>query len=136
MPRDYDTQLIESVAVRRRRMRDALLFGANRSRRTLDENLGKLFAGLAIAGVLCAGSVGWSFLQHQMALQRQQQNNFPTSVPTQPTASPVPTASVVPTTGGYGTPEPTETVTHTRHRRRARHQHGTTRAQSPGKPTG
>ena len=73
MARDYDSQLLESVAVRRRRMRDALLFGAQRARRSTDERLGKVFAGIAIAAVLCAGSVGWSFLQATLARQKQQQ---------------------------------------------------------------
>lgn len=79
MARDYDSQLLESVTVRRRRMGDALLFGAQRARRTADGRLGKLFAGLAITAVLCAGCVGWSFIQHTLAKQkaeqqRQQQN--------------------------------------------------------------
>ncbi|WP_328887798.1 hypothetical protein [Streptomyces sp. NBC_00316] len=73
MARDYDSQLLESVAVRRRRMRDALLFGVQRSRRTADERLGKVFAGIAIAAVLCAGCVGWSFLQHTLAKQKAEQ---------------------------------------------------------------
>jgi hypothetical protein len=74
MVREYDTQLLESVAVRRRRLRDALLYGKLRHRRTLDETYAKTFIGLIIAAVLCAGSVGWSFIQHQkVVLQRQQQ---------------------------------------------------------------
>lgn len=73
MARDYDSQLLESVAVRRRRRRDALLFGAQRARRSTDERLGKVFAGVAIAAVLCAGCVGWSFLQATLAQQKQQQ---------------------------------------------------------------
>ncbi|MFI2368552.1 hypothetical protein [Streptomyces sp. NPDC018833] len=73
MSRDYDSQLLESVAVRRRRMRDALLFGAQRTRRTADERLGKLFAGIAIAAVLCAGCIGWSFLQHTLEEQKAEQ---------------------------------------------------------------
>jgi uncharacterized protein HemX len=73
MARDYDSQLLESVAVRRRRMRDALLFGVQRSRRTADERLGKVFAGIAIAAVLCAGCIGWSFLQHTLAKQKAEQ---------------------------------------------------------------
>ncbi|MFE9475296.1 hypothetical protein ACFYOR_30255 [Streptomyces griseofuscus] len=73
MARDYDSQLLESVAVRRRRRRDALLFGAQRARCSTDERLGKVFAGVAIAAVLCAGCVGWSFLQATLAQQKQQQ---------------------------------------------------------------
>ncbi|MEV7850031.1 hypothetical protein [Streptomyces sp. NPDC088183] len=73
MARDYDSQLLESVAVRRRRMRDALLFGAQRARRTADERLGKVFAGIAIAAVLCAGCVGWSFVQNMLEKQKAEQ---------------------------------------------------------------
>jgi len=67
MARDYDSQLLESVAVRRRRLRDAMLFGSQRVRRTLDENLGKIFGSIALAAVICAGCVGWSFISHKMA---------------------------------------------------------------------
>ncbi|MEV3948932.1 MULTISPECIES: hypothetical protein [Streptomyces] len=73
MARDYDSQLLESVGVRRRRMRDALLFGAQRARRTAGERLGKAFAGVAVAAVLCAGCVGWSFLQHTLDKQQAEQ---------------------------------------------------------------
>ncbi|WP_328538102.1 hypothetical protein [Streptomyces sp. NBC_00344] len=66
MAHDYDSQLLESVAVRRRRMRDALLFGTERRRRSADERLGKVFAGIVIAAVLCAGCVGWSFVSHRV----------------------------------------------------------------------
>ncbi|MCQ8192933.1 hypothetical protein [Streptomyces rugosispiralis] len=69
MARDYDSQLLESVAVRRRRIRDALLFGAQRGRRSVDDNLGKVFAGIVIAAVLCAGCVGWSFISDAIGKQ-------------------------------------------------------------------
>ncbi|MGW0392945.1 hypothetical protein ACWDYJ_19020 [Streptomyces sp. NPDC003042] len=100
MARDYDSQLLESVAVRRRRMRDALLFGAQRARRTADERLGKLFAGIAIAAVLCAGCVGWSFIQHtlakQKAEQRQRQQQSPVQQFGQPSKSSQPSKSQQP----------------------------------------
>jgi hypothetical protein len=63
---DYDSQLLESVSVRRRRLRDALLFGAQRQRRSVDERVGKVFAGIVIAAVLCAGCVGWSFVSNRI----------------------------------------------------------------------
>ncbi|GLY92144.1 TNT domain-containing protein [Actinoallomurus iriomotensis] len=90
MVRDYDTQLLESVAVRRRRLRDAVLFGGLRIRRTLDENIVKVFAGIAIGAVLCAGCVGWSFVQQQRALLKKQQRQTTSTVPSA-TASPSPT---------------------------------------------
>jgi hypothetical protein len=70
MARDYDAQLLESVAVRRRRLRDALLFGSARSRRGMDEGLVKAFVGVCLAAVICAGTAGWSFLQHELKSQR------------------------------------------------------------------
>ncbi|MEV5335361.1 hypothetical protein [Streptomyces werraensis] len=63
---DYDSQLLESVAVRRRRLRDALVFGVQRQRRTVDERVGKVIAGTVLAAVLCAGCVGWSFVSHRL----------------------------------------------------------------------
>jgi hypothetical protein len=71
--RDYDTQLLESVAVRRRRLRDAALFGQHRTRRTLDENINKILIGLCIAAVACAGCVGWSVVQTQLLKQKKEQ---------------------------------------------------------------
>ncbi|WP_240966210.1 hypothetical protein [Streptomyces zingiberis] len=72
--KDYDSQLLESVSVRRRRMRDALLYGPERARRTADERLGKLFAGIAVAAVMCAGCVGWSFIQDKLADQKAERS--------------------------------------------------------------
>ncbi|MEU2154066.1 hypothetical protein ABZ532_03395 [Streptomyces sp. NPDC019396] len=63
---EYDSQLLESVSVRRRRIRDAFLFGSERARRSLDERMGKVFAGIVIAAVLCAGCVGWSFISERL----------------------------------------------------------------------
>lgn len=111
MARDYDSQLLESVAVRRRRMRDALLFGAQRVRRTADERLGKVFAGIAIAAVLCAGCVGWSFLQTTLAKQKadqqkQQQQQQQFQVPhDSPDPSRPPTPSVSPSATHAVTPQ-------------------------------
>lgn len=97
MTKDYDSQLLESVSVRRRRMRDALIFGAQRARRTADEKLGKIFAGIAVAAVLCAGCVGWSFIQHTLAKQKeqqkQQQQRYAPQVTPSPSLSPSPSAS-------------------------------------------
>lgn len=102
MAKDYDSQLLESVSVRRRRMRDALLYGAQRARRSADEKLGKVFAGIAIAAVLCAGCVGWSFIQHTLAKQKeqqkqQQQQQQQRYAPVTPTPTPAPESSSAPT---------------------------------------
>ncbi|MGW0766904.1 hypothetical protein [Streptomyces sp. NPDC002676] len=78
---DYDSQLLESVAVRRRRLRDAVLFGAQRQRRTVDERVGKAFAGVVIAAVVCAGCVGWSFVSHRVVGKSPYGTSVPTSAP-------------------------------------------------------
>ncbi|TYB43618.1 TNT domain-containing protein [Actinomadura chibensis] len=91
MVRDYDTQLLESVAVRRRRLRDALLFGPQRTRRTFDENLMKVVAGLCVAAVLCAGAVGWSYLRSRLREQdRRQAAQAQPAVPGGTEGAPVP----------------------------------------------
>jgi hypothetical protein len=88
---DYDSQLLESVSVRRRRLRDALLFGAQRQRRTVDERLGRVFAGIVIAAVLCAGCVGWSFISHRLLGNSPYGASVPASTPSAPsTSSPSP----------------------------------------------
>ncbi|MEV5278094.1 hypothetical protein [Streptomyces sp. NPDC051994] len=85
---DYDSQLLESVSVRRRRLRDALLFGGQRGRRSVDERLGKVFAGIVIAAVLCAGCVGWSFISHKLIGKTPYGTSVqPTSAPSSPPAS-------------------------------------------------
>jgi uncharacterized protein HemX len=75
--RDYDTALLDSVAVRRRRMRDALVYGTLAIRRSYEENLGKVMASVAVAAVLAAGCVGWSFIRHQIAANPQPANVVP-----------------------------------------------------------
>ena len=72
MERDYDAQLLESVAVRRQRLADALLHGSLRTRRRASDNLRRAVGGAVAAAVLCAGCVGWSFLHHQLDRQRRQ----------------------------------------------------------------
>jgi len=68
--RDYDAQLLESVAARRRRLRDALVHGSLRNRRSVDEGVSRLFIGAALAAVLCTGCVGWSFVENRVLPQR------------------------------------------------------------------
>ncbi|MFD8234576.1 hypothetical protein ACFV20_22190 [Streptomyces sp. NPDC059696] len=89
---DYDNQLLESVSVRRRRLRDALLFGAQRQRRSLDERVGKVFAGLVIAAVMCAGCVGWSFVSHRVIGKSPYDTSVPSSGHNSPTTA-APSAS-------------------------------------------
>ncbi|WP_026405671.1 TNT domain-containing protein [Actinomadura rifamycini] len=87
--RDYDAQLLESVAVRRRRLRHALLFGPDRTRRTFDENLVKVVAGLCVAAVLCAGTVGFSYLRSRLQEQERKAAESQVAAPG-PGTAPVP----------------------------------------------
>ncbi|MFW6640715.1 TNT domain-containing protein [Nocardiopsis algeriensis] len=73
MARDYDSQLLESVAVRRQRLREAVLFGSQRTRRGLDENIGKVMISACVAAVICGGTVGWSFVSNQLSTQKVEQ---------------------------------------------------------------
>ncbi|MBX9364815.1 hypothetical protein K4G64_27320 [Streptomyces sp. WAC04114] len=83
------------MSVRRRRLRDALLFGAQRQRRSTDERLGKLFVGVVIAAVVCAGCVGWSFVSHRVIGKSPYGASVPSS---QPSGSLSPTPSGASTT--------------------------------------
>ena len=90
MARDYDTQLLESVAVRRRRLRDALLFGSQWTRRTFDENVAKILAGLCVAAVICAGTVGWSFVKTKLLKQEKERAAQEQVAPPDDAVAPVP----------------------------------------------
>jgi hypothetical protein len=82
---NYGTQVIESVAVRRRRLREAWLFGSDRVRNTLTEQTGKVFASVMIGAIACAGCAGVSYFKASSA--KENQKNQPT--PTQTTSGPV-----------------------------------------------
>ncbi len=73
MAREYDAQLLESVAVRRNRLRESLLWGRERRARATMDNLKRLTVSVVLAAVACAGCVGWSFLQDLLAERQQQQ---------------------------------------------------------------
>ncbi|MGK5738708.1 hypothetical protein [Micromonospora sp. URMC 103] len=77
MVREYDTQLIESVAVRRARMRELLLWGGQRRVRATGDGLRWMRIGLVLAAVACAACVGWSFLQNVIADQQRARNPAP-----------------------------------------------------------
>ncbi|KOX13966.1 TNT domain-containing protein [Nocardiopsis sp. NRRL B-16309] len=89
MARDYDSQLLESVAVRRQRLREAVLFGGQRTRRRLDENIGKVVISACLAAVVCGGTVGWSFVSNTLSSQRIEQEQA-SSGPANNAVPPVP----------------------------------------------
>ncbi|MFG1909945.1 hypothetical protein [Kribbella sp. NPDC048928] len=89
----YGTQVIESVAVRRRRLREAWLFGSERTKNSLKEQTGKVFASVMIGVVACAGCAGVSYFKSSSAKEHQN-NQQPTTGPVSP--SPQNTASQSP----------------------------------------
>lgn len=70
MAREYDSQLLESVAVRRRRLRDTLLWGGARQKQSTSDNVGRFVVSCVLAAVCCAGCVGWAFLHHVLQEQK------------------------------------------------------------------
>ena len=79
MSRELDAQLLESVAVRRNRLRESLLWGRERRVRAVGDNLKRLATSIVLAAVVAAGSVGWAFVQ-QLLAERAAQQQATTSV--------------------------------------------------------
>ena len=67
MARDLDVQLLEAVAVRRGRLRESLLWGRERRRRSAGDTVKLFVVSLVLAAVGCAGCIGWSFLEDVLA---------------------------------------------------------------------
>ncbi|MGW7683058.1 hypothetical protein ACWGID_20155 [Kribbella sp. NPDC054772] len=80
----YGTQVIESVAVRRRRLREAWLFGAERAKNTLNEQTGRVLASVMIAALACAGCAGVSYFKSSQAKEKEQQQPAPAATTSGP----------------------------------------------------
>jgi hypothetical protein len=80
MPRELDVQLLESVAVRRSRLRESLIWGRERRVRATVDNLKRLAIGVVVSAVVSAGCVGWSFVQDLLAQQQAKQQQQQTLV--------------------------------------------------------
>jgi hypothetical protein len=87
MSGNYGTQVIESVAVRRRRLREAWLFGAERAKNTLNEQTGKVLASVMIGAVACAGCAGVSYFKTAQAKEKQNQQPTPAATTSGPVSS-------------------------------------------------
>lgn len=97
MPAEYDQQLLESIAVRRRRMVAALLYGENRLHRTHSDGLRRTLVGVVLAAVLSAGCVGYSFAMRAFAMARaQQQQQDERTKPNNPSPSASHSAALLP----------------------------------------
>ncbi|GAA1857582.1 hypothetical protein [Myceligenerans crystallogenes] len=101
MARDADKQLLESVATRRERLREAFLHGDLGSRRSTPDNVMRFVTSVVLGAVACAGVAGFSFVQEQIA-----GGNGPGAMTRpQPTSS-QPSSSQAPTTAPAGSPAP------------------------------
>lgn len=70
---DYDSQLIESVTVRRNRLTTALLFGENPAQRRWMDPVRLFVLSVALAAVIAAICVGVSFVGNLLQEQRERQ---------------------------------------------------------------
>ena len=103
MARDTDDVRVESVLAHRKRLRQALLLGAVGQRREIDDGLKAMIISVVLAGVACAGCVGFSFVSHMLAQAKA--SSPPTIAAPVVTASQNIPGSVAPTT------VPTVTIT-------------------------
>lgn len=62
MAMDFDSQLIESVEVRRQRLSASFLFGSNPTERRWKDRTNLFVYGLFLAALICAFCVGISFV--------------------------------------------------------------------------
>ncbi|MFC7401169.1 hypothetical protein [Citricoccus sp. GCM10030269] len=84
MAMDFDSQLIESVEVRRNRLTTSLLFGANPTERRWKGRSNLLVYGLVVGALICAFCVAISFvimvltnyMQEREERERQQQERM------------------------------------------------------------
>lgn len=81
MAREHDEQLLEQVGVRRRRLLDAVLWGRDRTRLAVPDNVARFFAGLVVAALVSAGCVGWSFASDLLERARANQQAPAASTP-------------------------------------------------------
>lgn len=72
MATEFDSQLIESVAVRRNRVTDALLYGENPTERRWKATTKQFLFSLVAAALITAVCIGVSFVSNLLATQAEQ----------------------------------------------------------------
>ncbi|GAA1357029.1 hypothetical protein GCM10009596_07170 [Arthrobacter rhombi] len=72
MATEFDSQLIESVAVRRNRVTDALLYGDNPTERRWKATTKQFLFSLVAAALITAVCIGVSFVSNLLATQAEQ----------------------------------------------------------------
>lgn len=81
MPYAYDDQLIDAVAVRRKRLLAGFLFGVKRTRTIWQDRVSTFMGSLILAVVICAVCVAIAFVMaifRTEALKQQQQQRYAT----------------------------------------------------------
>lgn len=81
MPYAYDDQLIDAVAVRRKRLLAGFLFGVRRTRTIWQDRLSTFVGSLILAVIICAVCVAIAFVMsifRAEALKQQQQQRYAT----------------------------------------------------------
>ncbi|EMY35792.1 hypothetical protein D477_002601 [Arthrobacter crystallopoietes BAB-32] len=73
MANEYDNQLIESVVVRRNRITSTLLYGGNPHQRRWMDSVKLFLFSIALAALIAAVCVGYSFVSNLLAQQRAEQ---------------------------------------------------------------
>lgn len=101
--RKFDQQIVESVALRRQRLRNAVFFGPERWRRQMQDHVKPLLIGVIVTAVISAGCIATSFVMNLMdrQAQEQRQRNAPAVTTTRSNA---PTSSAGPSRPGSTTP--------------------------------
>lgn len=72
MATEFDSQLIESVAVRRNRVTDALLYGENPTERRWRASTRLFLFSVVAAALITAVCIGVSFVSNMLATQAEQ----------------------------------------------------------------
>ena len=82
MPYAYDDQLIDAVAVRRKRLLAGFLFGVKRTRTIWQDRVSTFMGSLILAVVICAVCVAIAFVmaifRTEALKQQQQQQRYAT----------------------------------------------------------
>jgi len=81
VPYAYDDQLIDAVAVRRKRLLAGFLFGVRRTRTIWQDRLSTFVGSLILAVIICAVCVAIAFVMsifRAEALKQQQQQRYAT----------------------------------------------------------
>lgn len=111
--RQFDQQIVESVALRRQRTRNAVFFGPHRWRRQLQDHVKPFVMGLVVTAVIAAGCVGTSFVMKLLLQQPQpgqQSSVTQRSASAAPPPTPTPKTSATPTRKAASS-QPTRTPT-------------------------